>query len=68
MKMVFDMSTGEVLEDCQTVLSQSRPGIATAYSLPELRLQVIPDDSREEKQMPTELVTADLNAFLTNMS
>ena len=68
MKMVFDMSTGEVLEDCQTVQSQSRPGIATAYSLPELRLQVIPHDSREEQQMPTELVTADLNAFLTKMS
>ncbi len=68
MKTVFDMSTGEVIEGCQAVERQRRLENANAHPLPELSLQEITHDYREERRILPELVIADLNAFLTEMS
>lgn len=66
--MVFDMSTGKILEDCLAVQNRNCRGIAIAHPLPELGLHEITHDFREERQILPELVIADLNAFLTKMS
>jgi hypothetical protein len=66
MKRVYDMSTGQVVEN--SLANESRPVIAPDASMPELQLQLVTPDLRTEREIPPELVMADLNAFLDKMS
>jgi hypothetical protein len=66
MKTVYDMSTGHMVE---IGASASTP-VAAAQGTYELELRLLPvtTDSHTQRQMPPELVLADLNAFLETMS
>ncbi|MEJ2405026.1 MAG: hypothetical protein P8171_12170 [Candidatus Thiodiazotropha sp.] len=66
MQTVYDMSTGQMVE---IGASASTP-VAAAQGTYELELRLLPvtTDSHTQRQMPPELVLADLNAFLETMS
>ncbi|MCU7924297.1 MAG: hypothetical protein KZQ88_16530 [Candidatus Thiodiazotropha sp. (ex Dulcina madagascariensis)] len=66
MRTVYDMSTGQTLENSQS--TEKTASVAPVASIPELRLQLVTPESREERDIPPELVLADLNAFLETMS
>ncbi|MEW8505548.1 MAG: hypothetical protein AB2598_02510 [Candidatus Thiodiazotropha sp.] len=65
MKRVYDMSTGQIVDSCRA--DESRPAIAPDATLPELQLQLVTPDQRTEREIPPELVMADLCAFLEKM-
>ncbi|MCU7920494.1 MAG: hypothetical protein KZQ99_12290 [Candidatus Thiodiazotropha sp. (ex Dulcina madagascariensis)] len=66
MRTVYDMSTGQILEYVQS--TETAQSVAPVASIPELRLQLVTPESRKERDIPPELVLADLNAFLETMS
>ncbi len=67
MKTVYDMSTGQMVEIGASASTPVAAAFNSTYEL-ELRLQPVTSDSRTQRQMPPELVLADLNAFLDVMS
>ncbi|USF87868.1 hypothetical protein [Candidatus Endoriftia persephonae] len=74
MKTVFDMSTGQVVErysakdECSEHRTTANELIAPSAAQPQLGLQEVIAEQHEEKRIPPELVLADLNAFLDEMS
>jgi hypothetical protein len=66
MKTVYDMSTGQVVENGLTNDAPQR--IAPDASIPALQLQLVTPEQRAEREIPPKLVLADLNAFLDEMS
>ncbi|MCU7905309.1 MAG: hypothetical protein KZQ76_05510 [Candidatus Thiodiazotropha sp. (ex Epidulcina cf. delphinae)] len=66
MKTAYDMSTGQILENGQS--TETTQSVAPVASIPELRLQPATPEPRTERDIPPELVLADLNAFLETMS
>ena len=68
MKIIYDMSTGMVLEKSSQERKRFQLQSQDTYLLPELKLQEINIGSREEQRIPPELAIADLNAFLIKMS
>lgn len=68
MKIIYDMSTGMVLEKSSQEQKQIHLQSQDTYLLPELKLQEIKLGSREEQRIPPELAIADLNAFLKEMN
>jgi hypothetical protein len=67
MKTVYDMSTGQMVEIGVTASTLVAAATVSAYDL-ELRLVPVTHESHTQRQMPPELVLADLNAFLDTMS
>ncbi|MES9991712.1 MAG: hypothetical protein ABW098_07155 [Candidatus Thiodiazotropha sp.] len=65
MTRVYDMSTGQIIENC--LANEIGPAIAPNASLPELQLQLVTPDQSTEREIPPELVMADLSAFLDKM-
>jgi hypothetical protein len=63
---VYDMSTGRLVE-CVSTSADVQPPDFDA-SAPELQLQLVVTESLPERDMPPELVLADLNAFIDEMS
>jgi hypothetical protein len=66
MKTVYDMSTGEVIESGLT--NESTPLCEYDASFPALQLQLVAPELRTEREIPPELVLADINTFLDDMS
>jgi hypothetical protein len=66
MKTVYDMSTGQIIENGLT--NEAPRIIAPDASIPALQLQLVTPEQRAEREIPPELVLADLNAFLDEMS
>jgi hypothetical protein len=66
MKRVYDMSTGQIIES--SLANETRRIIAPDASMPELQLQLVTPQQSTEREIPPELVMADLNAFLEKMS
>ncbi|MBT2969125.1 MAG: hypothetical protein B6D72_19790 [gamma proteobacterium symbiont of Ctena orbiculata] len=65
MMKVYDMSSGQVIADCLT--NETRQVIAPDASLPELQLQLVTPEQRAEREIPPDMVMADLSAFLDKM-
>ncbi|MEN8178466.1 MAG: hypothetical protein ABFS39_07575 [Pseudomonadota bacterium] len=68
MKILYDMSTGRVLEAPRQERMQTQFHFQETHPLPELKLQEINTDYREEQRIPPELAITDLNGFLKEMS
>jgi hypothetical protein len=66
MKTVYDMSTGQIINNGQT--NEATQVIAPDAYIPALQLQLVTPEQRTEREIPPELVLADLNAFLDEMS
>ncbi|MES9970365.1 MAG: hypothetical protein ABW092_10050 [Candidatus Thiodiazotropha sp.] len=66
MKTVYDMSTGQIIENGLT--DETMQLIESDASFPELRLQLVTPEQRTEREIPPELVLANLNAFLDEMN
>ncbi|MET0062985.1 MAG: hypothetical protein ABW176_11905 [Candidatus Thiodiazotropha endolucinida] len=66
MKTVYDMNTGQIIESGLT--SETPQLIAPDASIPALQLQLVTPEQSTEREIPPELVLADLNAFLDEMS
>ncbi|MGD9168438.1 MAG: hypothetical protein PVI97_00075 [Candidatus Thiodiazotropha sp.] len=66
MKTIYDMSTGQVVES--DLMNKSTPFSEHDASIPALQLQLVTPEQRTEREIPPELVLADLNAFLDDMS
>jgi hypothetical protein len=66
MKTIYDMSTGQLIESDLT--NESTPLCVHDASIPALQLQLVTPEQRTEREIPPELVLADLNAFLDDMS
>jgi hypothetical protein len=66
MKTVYDMSTGQIIDNGLT--DETARLNALDASLPALQLQLVATEQRTEREIPPELVLADLNAFLEDMS
>jgi hypothetical protein len=68
MKTVYDMSSGQIIETGLTRLSapQSAPQIEAAEL--QLGLQPVTSETATKRTLPPELVLADLNAFIEEMS
>lgn len=66
MKRVYDMSTGQIADSGLT--DETTQLIAPDASVPALQLQLVTTERRTEREIPPELVLADLNAFLDEMS
>ncbi len=68
MKRVYDMSTGQMVEAASAVENTARLDMdARAWDL-QLQLQTVTTESRPERGIPPELVLADPNAFIDEMS
>ncbi|MEJ2620926.1 MAG: hypothetical protein P8163_11835 [Candidatus Thiodiazotropha sp.] len=69
MKTVYDMSTGQIIETGLNRLSapQSAPQIEAAADL-QLGLQLVTCETAAKRTLPPELVLADFNAFIEEMS
>ncbi|MET0066792.1 MAG: hypothetical protein ABW076_10670 [Candidatus Thiodiazotropha sp.] len=67
MKTVYDMSTGLTVDTGESAPTPVAAASDGACEL-ELRLQPVHNESHTQRQMPPELVLADLNAFLDDMS
>ncbi len=66
MKTVYDMSTGQIVDNPSTIEQTHRQDCDAPAT--QLRLQPVATESRPERGIPPELVLADLNAFLEKMS
>lgn len=66
MKTVYDMSSRQILEYGLT--KEATQPVAPDASMPELQLQQVIPESCTEREIPPELVLADLTAFLDKMS
>ncbi|MCU7803370.1 MAG: hypothetical protein KZQ92_05325 [Candidatus Thiodiazotropha sp. (ex Lucinoma borealis)] len=66
MKTVYDMGSRQILEYGLTK-EATQPVAPDAY-MPGLQLQLVTPESCTEREIPPELVLADLTAFLDKMS
>jgi hypothetical protein len=66
MKTVYDMSTGQIIENGLT--NETTQPIAPDASIAALQLQLVTPEQRTEREIPPELVLADLSAFLDEMN
>jgi hypothetical protein len=66
MKTVYDMSTGQIIES--GLANETARQIAPDADMPALQLQMVTAEQSTEGEIPPELVLADLNAFLDEMS
>lgn len=66
MKTVYDMGSGQILEFGLT--KEATQPVAPDTSVPELQLQRVSPEICTEREIPPELVMADLTAFLDKMS
>jgi hypothetical protein len=66
MKTVYDMSTGQIIES--GLANETARFIAPDANMPALHLQPVTTEQSTEREIPPELVLADLNAFLDEMS
>jgi hypothetical protein len=66
MKTVYDMSTGQIIES--GLANETARNIAPDAGMPALQLQLVTTEQSTEREIPPELVLADLNAFLEEMS
>jgi hypothetical protein len=66
MKTVYDMSTGQIIES--GLANETARFIAPDANMPALQLQPVTTEQSTEREIPPELVLADLNAFLDEMS
>ena len=66
MKRVYDMSTGQMVEE-RIVTSDAAHRPDTDTTALGLRLQTVVSESHPERGIPPELVLADLNAFIDKM-
>ncbi|MET0089412.1 MAG: hypothetical protein ABW068_05210 [Candidatus Thiodiazotropha sp.] len=67
MKTVYDMSTGQKVETGVSASTLVAAAIDSTCDL-ELRLVPVTHESHTQRQIPPELVLADLSAFLDDMS
>ncbi|MBT3048085.1 MAG: hypothetical protein G8D61_21285 [gamma proteobacterium symbiont of Ctena orbiculata] len=65
MMKVYDMSSGQAMDNCLT--NETEQVVAPDASLPELQLQPVTPEQRTEREIPADLVMADLSAFLEKM-
>jgi hypothetical protein len=68
MKTVYDMSTGQIIATGLTPVSASQNAPHTCAMELELGLQPVTTEKVTKRAFPPELVLADLNAFIENMS
>lgn len=66
MKRVYDMSTGRVLSTATT--AENAHDLELDATAPQLQLQPVAEEFPPKRGIPPELVLADLNAFLDEMS
>ncbi|MEJ2692536.1 MAG: hypothetical protein P8166_05595 [Candidatus Thiodiazotropha sp.] len=66
MKRVYDMSTGRVLNTATT--AENAHGLELDAAATQLQLQPVAEEFPPKRGIPPELVLADLNAFLDEMS
>jgi hypothetical protein len=65
---VYDMSTGRLVECVSTSADVQPPDFDASAPELQLQLQLVVTESLPERDMPPELVLADLNAFIDEMS
>jgi hypothetical protein len=67
MKTVYDMNSGQIIESGLTN-NEATQLVAPQADIPALQLQLVTSEQSTEREIPPELVLADLNAFLEEMS
>ncbi|MEJ2611055.1 MAG: hypothetical protein P8179_13465 [Candidatus Thiodiazotropha sp.] len=69
MKSVYDMTTGQIIDNGYTATSTDASAYDAHASELELRLQLVTTERyTKSSTIPPELVLADLNAFIETMS